>query len=48
VKLAEAQFHQKQWDAARKSIEKLQRSEWPSRFGDINNQTRQLQEKLPK
>jgi tetratricopeptide (TPR) repeat protein len=48
VKLAEAQIHQKQWEAARKSIEKLQRAEWPSRFGDINNQTRQLQEKLPK
>jgi hypothetical protein len=48
VKLAEAQIHQSQWDAARKSIEKLQRTEWPSRFGDVNNQTQQLQEKLPK
>ncbi len=48
MKLAEAQLHQKQWDAARKSIEKLQRSDWPSRFGDVNNQTRQLQEKLSK
>lgn len=48
VKLAEAQIHQSRWDAARNSIEKLQRTEWPSRFGDINNQTRQLQEKLPK
>jgi autotransporter-associated beta strand protein len=48
VKLAEAQIHQSRWDAARQSIEKLQRAEWPSRFGDINNQTRQLQEKLPK
>ena len=47
-KLAEAQLHQKQWDAARKTIERLQRTEWPSRFGDVFNQTRQLQEKLPK
>ncbi len=48
MKLAEAQIHEKQWDAARKSIEKLQRTEWPSRFGDINAQTRQLNEKMPK
>ena len=48
VKLAEAQIHQKRWAAARASIEKLQHTEWPSRFGDISNQTRQLQTKLPK
>jgi hypothetical protein len=48
LKLAEAQIHQKQWDAARKSVETLQRTAWPSRFGDVSNQTRSLQEKLPK
>ena len=48
LRLAEAQIHQKQWDGARQSIEKLQRSEWPTRFGDVNFQTRQLQERLPK
>jgi Flp pilus assembly protein TadD len=48
LKLTEAQLHQKQWDAARSSIEKLQKTEWPSRFSDVNNQSRLLQERLPK
>ncbi len=48
VKLAEAQLHQKQWEAARTSIEKLQKAEWPARFSDVNNQVRLLQERLPK
>ena len=48
LKLAAAQLHQKQWPAARQSIEKLQRTEWPARFNDVSNQTRQLQEQLPK
>ncbi|MEX2287409.1 MAG: VIT domain-containing protein [Planctomycetaceae bacterium] len=48
LKLTEAQLHEKQWEAARKSIEKLQRTEWSSRFNDVSNQTRQLQEQLPK
>ena len=48
LKLAEAQLHQKQWDTARATIDKLQRTEWPSRFSDVANQTRRLQEQLPK
>jgi hypothetical protein len=48
LKLTEAQLHEQQWDAARKSIEKLQKTDWPSRFSDVTNQTRQLQEQLPK
>ena len=48
LKLTEAQLHEKQWDEARKSIDKLQKTEWPSRFNDVTNQTRQLQEQLPK
>jgi Flp pilus assembly protein TadD len=48
LKLAEAQLHEKQWDAAQESIQKLQRTEWPSRFSDVTNQTRQLQQQLPK
>jgi tetratricopeptide (TPR) repeat protein len=48
LKLAAAQVHQKQWDAARQSIEKLHRTEWPTRFGDVNSQTRQLEQQLPK
>jgi hypothetical protein len=48
LKLAEAQLHQKQWDDARQSIQKLQRAEWPTRFGDVSSQTRQLEQRLPK
>ena len=48
LKLTEAQLHEKQWDEARKSIDKLQKTEWPSRFNDVVNQTRRLQEQLPK
>ena len=48
LKLTEAQLHEKQWAAARNSIAKLQKTEWPSRFNDVANQTRQLQERLPK
>jgi tetratricopeptide (TPR) repeat protein len=48
LKLTEAQLHEKQFDEARKSIDKLQKTEWPSRFNDVVNQTRQLQERLPK
>jgi predicted Zn-dependent protease len=48
VKLAEAQIHEKRWDVARRSIQKLQRSEWPARFGDVSSQARQLEAKLPK
>ncbi|MBC7821246.1 MAG: hypothetical protein IAG10_30535 [Planctomycetaceae bacterium] len=48
IKLTEAQLHEKQWAEARKSIDKLQKTEWPSRFNDVTNQTRRLQEQLPK
>jgi len=48
LKLAEAQIHQKKWDDARQSIQKLQRAEWPTRFGDMSSQARQLEQRLPK
>jgi hypothetical protein len=48
LKLAEAQVHEKQWSAAQKSIETLQRTEWPQRFSDLPNQIRRLQEQVPK
>ncbi|MEK6258550.1 MAG: VIT domain-containing protein [Planctomycetota bacterium] len=48
LKLATAQVHQKQWEAARTTINKLNKTEWPSRFTNVQNETRQLQEKLPK
>ncbi|HEY2882686.1 MAG TPA: tetratricopeptide repeat protein, partial [Pirellulales bacterium] len=46
LRLAEAQLHQKQWDAARKTIEKLERTEWPSRFGNTYNEANNLQQRL--
>ena len=48
LKLTEAQLHEKLLNDARKSIEKLQKTEWPSRFNDVADQTRRLQEQLPK
>ena len=48
LKLATAQVHQKQWEAARATINKLNKTEWPSRFNNVQNETRQLQERLPK
>lgn len=48
VKLASAQIHQKQWPAARDSLTRLQRGNWPARFHNLPNEIRQLQEQLPK
>lgn len=48
LRLAQAQIHEKQWNAARQSIEKLQRTEWPARFSDVSSQVLVLQQQLPK
>jgi predicted Zn-dependent protease len=48
IKLAEAELHAKQLDAARRSIERLQKTDWPSRFNNVNNDVRRLQSQLPK
>lgn len=48
LKLATAQIHLKQWDPARVTLNKLNKTEWPARFNNIQNEARQLQEKLPK
>ncbi len=48
LKLGAAQIHQKQWEAARTTVNKLNKTEWPSRFNNVQNETRQLQEQLPK
>ncbi len=48
LKLATVQVHLKQWDAARVSIDKLNKTAWPARFDSIQKEIRQLQEKLPK
>jgi len=46
LKLAEAQIHQRLWDDAATTLQRLQSRAWPSRFGDIEQQTRQLREKV--
>jgi tetratricopeptide (TPR) repeat protein len=48
VQLAEAQIHEKQWDAARQTIEKLQKTDWPARFSDVGPRVQELQGQLPK
>ena len=48
VRLAQAEIHAKQWNEARQSIRKLQKTEWPSRFNTIESDIRRLQEQLPK
>ncbi len=48
LKLAHAQIELKQWDSARATISKLNQTEWPSRFNTLENDIRQLQEKMPK
>ena len=48
IKLIEAELHAKQWDAARESLEKLQQTEWPSRFNNVPNDIGRLLSQLPK
>ena len=48
VKLATAQIHEKKWDDARTTVRQLQQTSWPARFNDVEQQTRALQEQLPK
>ena len=47
LKLAEAQIHEKQFVAARKTLATLKRNEWPSHFRDVDSQVRQLEGNLP-
>lgn len=48
LRLAEAQIHEEQFTEAKSSLQILQRTAWPTRFGDVDSQVRQLYEKLPK
>ena len=47
LKLAAAQVHEKRWEAAKESLHKLNKTEWPSRFNNITNEIRQLEQRLP-
>lgn len=46
LKLAAAQIHQKQRDAARDTVKKLHQTPWPPRFGTVDQETRDLEQKL--
>jgi tetratricopeptide (TPR) repeat protein len=46
LKLAEAQIHERAWDAAAKTLQTLRSKSWPSRFNDVQRQARDLEQKL--
>ncbi len=46
LRLAEAQIHLKQWDEALATLRKLDTTDWPSRFGDVLGQVRQLERQM--
>lgn len=46
LKLAEAQIHLGRWDAATETVEQLEGETWPSRFGDVDQQTRDLRRRI--
>lgn len=48
LKLANVQLHLKQYQAAKETVQKLKKTEWPNRFANVVNETRQLEERLPK
>jgi tetratricopeptide (TPR) repeat protein len=48
LNLAKAQIHEKQFAPAQESLDKLNKTEWPSRFSDVRNQIQQLQNQIPK
>ena len=44
--LAAAQVRLKQWDQATETVRKLRTHSWPSRFGDVDSQARELQRQI--
>ena len=46
LKLAAAQIHQQQWDAATETLRKLEAKGWPSRFGDVRDEVRRLERQV--
>ena len=48
LKLTAAQVHEQKWEAAKESLHKLIKTEWPSRFNNVSSEIRQLEQQLPK
>jgi predicted Zn-dependent protease len=46
LKLAAAQIHEKSWDKAAMTLQSLRKQSWPQRFGDVQQQARELEKKL--
>jgi predicted Zn-dependent protease len=46
LKLAAAQIHEKEWDKARDTVQRLRSRSWPTRFGDLRQQLLSLEEKI--
>jgi tetratricopeptide (TPR) repeat protein len=46
VKLAEAQIHERRWADAQETVRKLASRPWPPRFGDVENQIQELQDRV--
>jgi predicted Zn-dependent protease len=47
LKLAAALIHEKQWTEASATLRQAAARGWPSRFGDIYGQVRELERQLP-
>lgn len=47
LKLAEAEIHEKQWNSASQTLDRLNKTEWPNRFNDVGNQIQHLRSMLP-
>lgn len=48
LKLADAQVHLRQWEQADQTLRKVRTRNWPSRFGDVPKQVRELEERIHK
>ena len=46
LRLAAAQIHEKQWNAARDTLKKLNARTWPARFQNVESEIRQLQQQV--
>lgn len=47
LQLAAAQIHEKRWDAAKVTVQKLNQKQWPERFRKVEDEIRKLQALLP-
>jgi Flp pilus assembly protein TadD len=46
LKLAAAQIHEKQWDEARATLRQLNTRTWPTQFGDVAKEVRELEKRI--